>query len=84
MSNIAKRVLQLKAERADICINEWNVEINGESLVKILNKEIGNSEESKFATFEAKITITIEEIPVSEKALTITNNSIKDDGNGEN
>ena len=84
MSNIAKRVLQLKADRADVCINEWNVNINGESLVDILNREIGNSEENKFGTFEAKITITIEEIPASEKALKIVNNSIKDDGNGEN
>jgi len=80
----AKRILQLKAERADVCINEWNFEVNGESIVQILNREIGNSEGSKYETFEAKITITIEEIPTSEKALTITNNSIKDDDNGEN
>ena len=80
----AKRILQLKAERADVCINEYNVRINDESLVDILNREIGNPESDKYGKFEAKITITIEEIPASEKALTITNNSIKDDGNGEN
>jgi hypothetical protein len=84
MSKLTKRVLQLKAERADICINKWGTDINGTSLMEILNNEIGNSDETIFEKFEAKITITIEEIPVSEKALKITNNSIKDDCNGEN
>lgn len=79
-----ERKLALTSDCVELRINEYGIRVDGVDLEKIINEQIGNSEEDKFASFHAKVTIFIEEIlpPISE-GLKVSNLTREVGTNGE-
>jgi hypothetical protein len=80
-----QRKLALTSDCVELSINEYGTKIDGIEIEKILNEQIGNSEQDKFKSFHAKVTIFIEEIlPPTSEGLKVSNLTKEvEDNNGK-